>query len=97
MPPVARIGDPNTGEPCFPPTTALQGSPDTFANNIGIVREGDSYGVHNCGLVVHPIKALKGSATVFVNNKSAIRQGDLMDCSPINFAHIGSPDVMFGD
>lgn len=96
MPPVARVGDPNTGEPCFPPTTALAGSVDVFANNLGIVRQGDSYGVHNCGNVVHPIMAGPGSTTVFVNNLSAIRQGDAMTCNPVNFAHVGSPDVFFG-
>jgi len=96
MPPASRLGDMNTGEPCFPPTTALVASTDVMANNIGIVREGDSYGVHNCGVVVHPIKALKGSSTVTINNKPAIRQGDLMDCNPINMAHMGSPDVIIG-
>ena len=96
MPPASRIGDPNTGEPCFPPTVALVGSIDTFANNIGIVRKGDSYGVHNCGAVVHPIAGLNGSPTVSVNNLPAMRQGDVMDCNPINFAHTGSPDVFFG-
>ena len=96
MPPASRMGDMNTGEPCFPPTPNLSASTDVFVNNLGHVREGDPYAPHNCGTVVHPIKALKGSATVFVNNKGAIRQGDLMDCSPINMAHVGSPDVILG-
>lgn len=96
MPPAARLGDLNTGEPCFPPTVSLVASIDVLANNIGIVREGDSYGLHNCGSTVHPIAALKGSATVTVNNIPAMRQGDLMDCSPLNMAHVGSPTVMIG-
>lgn len=96
MMPAARLGDMNTGEPGFPPTASLAASVDVTANDIGIVRQGDSYGVHNCGTVVHPITALRGSSTVFINNLPAIRQGDLMSCSPINFAHIGSPDVTIG-
>ena len=96
MPYAHRLGDKCTGEPCFPPTTLAQASPDTLVNNLGAARVGDLYIPHFCALVTHPSPLGKGSSTVFINNLPACRMGDNVACNPINFALEASFDVIIG-
>lgn len=90
MPAVTRIGDIGSGHGCFPPSPAVEGSPDVFTNNIPTHRVGDAVQTHCCGSC-HGRKQSAGSSTVFVNGKAIARIGDAINCGGAMAA--GSPNV----
>lgn len=95
MPAVTRIGDADVAH-CSGMTRAV-GSPNVFANNIPVSRQGDVNTVHllpgdPCPAHSAPIAA--GSGTVKVNNKGCGRVGDgLSGCTSVA---AGSPNVFAG-
>ena len=95
MPAVTRIGDADVAH-CSGMTRAV-GSPNVFANNIPVSRQGDVNTVHllpgdPCPAHSAPIAA--GSGTVKVNNKGCGRIGDgLSGCTAVA---AGSPNVFAG-
>ena len=95
MPAVTRIGDADVAH-CSGMTRAV-GSPNVFANNIPVSRQGDVNTVHllpgdPCPAHSAPITA--GSGTVKVNNKGCGRIGDgLSGCTAVA---AGSPNVFAG-
>lgn len=95
MPAVTRIGDADVAH-CSGMTRAV-GSPNVFANNIPVSRQGDVNTVHllpgdPCPAHSAPIAA--GSGTVKVNNKGCGRVGDgLSGCTAVA---AGSPNVFAG-
>ncbi len=96
--PAARIGDIGSGHGChFPPTPAIQGSPNTLINNRPAVRQGDMYAPHPCPACPqppHPRNLSAGSPTVLINNKQAGRIGDPINCGGANST--GSGNVLIG-
>ncbi len=95
MPAVTRIGDADVAH-CSGMVRAV-GSPNVFANNIPVSRQGDVNTVHllpgsPCPAHSAPIAA--GSGTVKVNNKGCGRIGDgLSGCTAVA---AGSPNVFAG-
>lgn len=95
MPAVTRIGDADAAH-CSGMTRAA-GSPNVFANNIPVSRQGDPNTSHQlpgspCPSHTAPIAA--GSGTVKVNNKGCGRVGDaLSGCTSVA---AGSPNVFAG-
>ncbi len=96
--PAARLGDIGSGHGChFPPSPAIQGSPDVLVNSIPAVRVGDAYLPHPCPVCPqppHPRSLAAGSPTVIINNKAAGRVGDAISCGGNHAA--GSPNVLIG-
>lgn len=95
---VARRGDYCSGHDCFPARRTDQGSPDTFANGLGIHRQRDEWVVHCCQigrqLVCHSGFLSQGSPTVYVNGLQMGRKNDVISCgSRVNSC---SPDVFAG-
>lgn len=90
MIPVVRFGDISSGH-CFSPRPNDEASPDTFANSLGVHRQGDHWITHCCGDVCHDGRLASGSPDTFTNNKQTCRIGDPIDCG--DFANTGSPDV----
>lgn len=95
MPAVARIGDQiNTGHGCDGTSTIAEGSPNVFANNIGVARQGDAIAPHTIPAgpicVGHSAVINSGSPDVFVNNIPMARVNDSADQG---FITEGSPDV----
>ena len=99
MPEAHRRTDIGSGHGChFPPSSATGGSPDVFVNGKPLMRVGDSYQPHGCGVCPagsHGRALAQGSATVFVNGRPAGRIGDAIDCG--GQAQTGSADVFIGD
>jgi uncharacterized Zn-binding protein involved in type VI secretion len=95
MPAVTRIGDADVTH-CSAPARA-EGSPDVFANNIKVSRQGDNNTSHllpgtPCPSHAAPITV--GSTTVFVNGKGCGRVGDsVTNCTSVAQ---GSPNVFAG-
>lgn len=95
MPAVTRIGDADVAH-CSGMVRAV-GSPNVFANNKPVSRQGDVNTVHllpgdPCPPHSAPIAA--GSGTVKVNNKGCGRVGDgLSGCTAVA---AGSPNVFAG-
>ena len=95
MPAVTRIGDADVPH-CSGMFRAV-GSPDVFANNIPISRQGDI----NTGHLLpgnpcpgHTAPIAVGSTTVFINNKGCGRIGDgISGCTSVA---AGSGDVFAG-
>lgn len=84
MPALSFKGSLTTGHQFYPPTTVMDGSPDTFVGNKPASRVGDSIAVH-CDVVdedhpCHNGKIVSGSSKVFINNKQAGRIGDPTSC-----------------
>ncbi|WP_299688049.1 PAAR domain-containing protein [uncultured Tateyamaria sp.] len=96
--PAARLGDIGSGHGChFPPSPAIQGSPNVLINNRPAVRVTDAYLPHPCPVCPqppHPRNLAKGSPTVQINNLMAGRVGDAISCGG-NHA-VGSPNVLIG-
>jgi len=82
LPAVTRIGDLGTGHGCFPPRVNTSGSTTVFANNIGVHRATDTWGVHVCinDGTSHSSTLESGSSTVFANNLQLGRIGDPVAC-----------------
>ncbi|MBA8903642.1 MULTISPECIES: PAAR domain-containing protein [unclassified Phyllobacterium] len=99
MPAQARLDDIGSGHDChFPPTNAIEGSPDVIINGKNAVRVGDAYAPHGCPSCPAPShgRALAvGSPTVFINGRPAGRIGDAIDCGGV--AQTGSDNVFLDD
>lgn len=82
MPPITRIGDLSSGDPCGAPShPPIVGSPNVFVEKIPAVRVGDQYADHACpASSSHSSSASSGSSTVFVNGKPVHRIGDSVSC-----------------
>jgi len=96
MKPVARIGDADTNHPPCPAGECATGSPNVYADNIAVHRQGDSNTPHGFILCIpHVTQLSSGSGTVFVNNLQLGRIGDPYGCGiRIN---AGSNTVYAGD
>ncbi len=96
--PAARLGDIGSGHGChFPPTDAIEGSPNVFINGKPAVRQGDAYASHGCSpcpAPAHGRTLANGSPSVFINGKEAGRIGDPIDCGGTHIT--GSPNVFIG-
>jgi uncharacterized Zn-binding protein involved in type VI secretion len=96
MPKATRKGDIGSGHGCFPPSSAIEGSPDVFINGKLAVRVGDAFAAHGCGKCApHGRNAAQGSATVNINGKPSVRVGDAINCG--GSAATGSGNVFIGD
>lgn len=95
--PITRTGDKSTGHGPYKPRASTSGSGDVLVNNIGVVREGDSWAPHtpppndvHAGQI-HTTTA--GSSTVFANNKAVARITDPVEADTIA---AGSSNVFAG-
>lgn len=88
MPAVVRLGDMSAGIDGLP-SPAMQASPNVFANNRRIHRNGDAWMPH--GVPLHGRISIGGSPDVFVNNRRVMRIGDAISCG--DRAGQGSPNV----
>lgn len=99
MPALTRKGDIGSGHGChFPPTVAVEGSPDVLIDGKPALRAGDAYAAHGCPSCPKPSHGRKlsaGSPTVFINGRAAGRVGDAIDCG--GKASIGSPTVILDE
>jgi len=97
--PAARLGDIGSDHSChFPPTPAVEGSPNVFINGRPAVRVGDAFAPHACPPCKkppHPRKLAAGSPTVFINGRQAGRIDDAIDCG--GKVSMGSPNVFIGE
>lgn len=91
MPKVVRLGDISLGHGCWPPRPNDSASPDVYANNIKVHRQGDHWAPHCCGPPCHDGNLVRGSLNVFVNNRQIARSGDPVSCG--DFANVASPNV----
>ena len=95
MPAVTRIGDADVAH-CSGMSRA-EGSPNAFANNIPVSRQGDNNTTHllpGAPCPSHAAPIASGSSTVFVNSKGAGRVGDAISgCTSVA---AGSPNVFCG-
>jgi uncharacterized Zn-binding protein involved in type VI secretion len=84
MPAQTRQGDIGAGHAChFPPSPAIEGSPDVEIDGKPAMRVGDAYAPHacpTCPAPPHPRRLAVGSPTVFINGRPAGRVGDAIDC-----------------
>lgn len=64
---IILLGDDSAGHGCFPPSPAVEGSPNVFANGIPVVRAGDLYAPHTCDDTTHSGRVGVGSEKVFAN------------------------------
>lgn len=97
MPAATRVGDECTGHGCWPPRICDQGSPNVFANGLGVNRTGDHWIEHCCGPACHDSISLEtsGASSVFINGKAAMRIGDEIECGSVSAQ--GSPNVFIGN
>ena len=82
MPPVTRLGDLSTADPCgAPPRPNSAASGDVFTNGKGTHRQSDAWVPHSCpSASPHDASTESGSSTVFVNGKQCARIGDPVSC-----------------
>lgn len=78
MPGVTRQGDVTFGH-CFPPVPPTSWSSVVTCNNLGVVRKGDPYEVHCCGIPCHQGSA-NGSHNVTVEGRDIQLHGDPLTC-----------------
>lgn len=99
MPAQTHLDDIGSGHSChFPPTKAIEGSPNVFVNGKQAVRVGDAYAAHgcpSCPVPSHSRTLAAGSPTVFINGRPAGRIGDAIDCGGV--AQTGSDNVFLDD
>ena len=70
--------------PCLaPPRAPLTFSTDVFVEGLGVVRLGDNYIPHACGVIPHAAVLASGSPTIFVNNQPVGRISDLISCGSL--------------
>lgn len=95
--PVTRKGDKTTGHGPWQPRPSTSASGDVFVNDIGVVREGDTWAPHNGSPSgTHRGETgytSAGSGTVFANNKAVARIGDPVEADTIA---AGSTNVFAG-
>jgi len=81
MPRTSRITDLGSGHGCFPPSPAIEGSPDVFINDLKALRQGDALAPHGCSNCPPHARAVSGgSPSVYVNGKPLARLGDAINC-----------------
>lgn len=75
-----RVNDMTSGHDCFPPQKIIGGSPNVFANERNVVRQGDKCQSHVCGMTSHHSYTEQkiGKRSVFVNGIPPTRLGDTM-------------------
>ncbi len=96
MPSASRKGDTGSAHGCFPPSNAIEGSPDVSINGQPALRVGDALAAHGCkDCPPHGRAVAAGSASVSINGKPAARIGDSIDCGGAMAA--GSGNVFIGD
>lgn len=93
MPNVSRLGDVSTGH-CYGSRPNDQASPNVFADNKAVHRQGDHWVTHCCGPPCHDSVLARGSSTVFVNGKQCARIGDPIACG--DAIATGGPTVFAG-
>lgn len=77
MPSVARIGDLSSVFSGCTQDHAVQGSPDSFANGLGVHRKTDMWSIHCCAdNNCYDAYLSAGAATTFVNGLNVGRRGD---------------------
>jgi len=76
---VVRKGDNCSGHATFPPRAATSWSPDVFVNGLNVIRFGDSWAVHCCGIPCHGGSSA-GSGSVYVNGNVIQISGDPISC-----------------
>jgi uncharacterized Zn-binding protein involved in type VI secretion len=80
MPGVVRENDLTAGHGCFVPEIPVTWSPNVYANNRKVIRNGDMRKVHPCpGDGAHPGVYI-GQHKVFVNNTDIQIKGDPLSC-----------------
>jgi len=96
MPPITRLGDLSTADPCgAPPRASASASTNVFINNVAAHRKGDSWQLHACPKSApHGAVTVGGSGSVFVNGKAVARLGDSISCGSTVAGH--SPNVFAG-
>src|SRR6056297_1127088 len=78
MPRTSRITDLGSGHGCFPPSPAIEGSPDVFINDLKALRQGDALAPHGCSnCPPHACAVSGGSPSVYVNGKMQQASGDV--------------------
>ena len=97
MPKAGRKGDIGSDHPAgWPPSPAIEGSPDVNTNGRPARRKGDAVAVHaKPGSPPHPRAVSQGSSTVNINGKPAARVGDGINCG--GSVATGSGNVFIGD
>lgn len=95
MPQAARLGDPTTGHPPYPPQVIVSGSGNVLINGIPAARQADPVTVHCSPIDCHPGVIAQGCPTVFVNGIPAARVADPVSCGP-NVIASGSGNVIIG-
>ena len=90
--PVGRITDICSGHKCWPPTIAIQGSSNVFANDLPVHRIYDNY-VPHCCKKCHPVVTAKASPTVYANDRNASHIGSYTFCDKKNIMVTGSFNV----
>lgn len=90
LPVVRAYVDKSCGH-CFVPTIFVQGSQDTFCNNLPVVRQGDQILPHCCGNSCHGGSAVGNGGQVFANNRLIQVVSDAINCG--DHSCQGSPDT----
>ena len=90
--PLGRITDLCSGHVCWPPVIAIQGSSNTFCNDLAVHRVGDAYLPHCCKTCHVPITS-KASPSVYTNDRATAHIGSYTSCSSINIMITGSNDT----
>lgn len=76
MPPIARIGDFNSGHGDYGPVPLIMGSNNVLINGRPASRVGDQFAVHCSWSGCHQDVMSSGSGSVFVNGRPIARIGD---------------------
>lgn len=92
--PVTRKIDYTTGHGPFGPKLPQVFSPDTFANDIEVIRVGDAYQIHCVGPVCHGSVLVAEGQTVFVDDLPIGLLAEKLDCG--DFVAMASQDVFAG-
>ena len=87
--PIGRLTDYCSGHRCYPPVPTIQGSSNTWCDDLPIHRLGDKYVPHCCHGCHVPITS-SGSPSVYINDKPASHIGARTGCSSTNIMITGS-------
>jgi uncharacterized Zn-binding protein involved in type VI secretion len=79
---VHRKTDITTGHGCWPPQTPSSWSPDTFVNNLNVIRMNDGRVPHTCPPIpeTHGATYVDASCKTFVNNQPIQVKGSPLSC-----------------
>jgi len=88
---MVRLGDMCTGHGCFGPRMAIGASPDVKVDGIPVVRVGDAWEAHACGVCApHDGIQQSGSPKVLINGIPVARIGDAISCGSTNLTGSGT-------